>query len=477
MPGSGRTSGYRRYVKFPWRVPWRASVVLIIIGGVGDIGGAINSLLQSERRTGAMRSWIRTFALRCVNSEVRPSSNLRGVFTAVMFVYAGIATAYGSMNFFGRVTQVNFEGRDAAVGTYTAWLLSPEFLFAVLGLAIFVRYFITLAGYTRQKREFGSEMPLEHAAYQLSNLLLIFSAWFVMLVPGVVLFLLFDWDLADAKLWLFDLEAHLERLPEQLDRVPTLVHFSPFIAYFSSRIIAGFIGYWWHRACHQWRPLWFLIHRPHHTPVRISEMTSIVADDTGIGFILKKMLLPVFYGMLTKLFSHDSTSIVEIVIFVTLFELVYSVGLGAIGHTLTMYQWSVRNKWVRWGFFITAGGPYHLMHHSNRPEHQAVNLGFCPLYFWDIVFGTFVKPTEETPNTGLTNDPDVYMNPVRLIYSGFGEMYMELKCNKGFKDRLNILFGSSHFTPPIRVIYHTKVQPPASKADVLEPGAPRLQGA
>ena len=105
-----------------------------------------------------------------------------------------------------------------------------------------------------------------------------------------------------------------------------------------------------------------------------------------------------------------------------------------------------------------------------------MNLGFCPLYFWDILFGSFVNPTKETPNTGLTNDPDIYMNPFRLIFSGFAEMYMEFKHNKGWKVRLKILFGSSHFSPPIRFVYHTKVKEPDSDQNALE-GLMHLQDA
>ncbi len=401
---------------------------------------------------------IHTFGQWCANTEVRPSEKLRGLFTLVMVIYAGAATTYGSMHYFAIVGEASLRSVDHGIGPILAFMLDPGVLITLLCLAIFVRYFITLAGYTKQKQEFGDEMPLEYAAYQLTNLVMIVFAATVVMIPALILAGVFGWDMDQAQSWLFNMEAYLKALPEKLDQIPTLIHFSPFIAYFSSRIVFGFIAYWWHRLCHEWRPLWLLVHRPHHTPERISEMTSIVADDVGIGFILKKFAMPFLYGMFAKLFSHDSTSIVEIVLIVTLIELIYNVALGAIGHTLTMYQWAVNNRWVKWGFFVTAGGPFHLMHHSSKQEHQVVNLGFCPLYFWDILFGTFVWPSKETPKTGLTNNPEVHLNPLRLAFGGFAEMYMEFKHNKSWKDRFLILFGSSQYNPPIRFHYHKKVK-------------------
>ena len=378
---------------------------------------------------------------------------MRKLFGAVMVIYAGIATTYGSMHYFRLIDEAltkSHAEQANEMSTLVSWILNPEFLFTAICLAIFIRYFITLAGYTRQKEVFGDDMPLTYAAYQLSNILLILSAWLGVFVPAVILCLIFDWDFDTAKSWLSDLEQFLTSLPKQLDSLPTLIQFSAFTAYFSARIIGGFVSYWWHRLCHTWRPLWLLIHRPHHIPERISEMTSIVADDTGIGFVLKKLALPLVYGVLATLFTHDTITLVEIIMVVTLFELVFHVAIGSLGHTLTMYQWGVSRRWVLWGFFIKSGGPFHLMHHSSHPDHQAVNLGFCPFYIWDILFGTFVWPTKATPTTGLSNNPEVYMNPFRLVFAGFAEMLMEFKTNKDVKDRLLILLGSSQYNPPIR---------------------------
>jgi len=388
------------------------------------------------------------------NREVKPSEKYRKVFTFSMFSYAIMATYYGVMPLFGEIRRLdeNLQGENG----FFAQLLSYEVLLPLFVIAVGCHYFLTVASYTHQKKVFGDHMPMEHAAYQLSNLLLLASTAVMIIVPATILALVYNWSIDDAGNWLGALESFMVSLPGQLDKIPTLIHFPPLVAFLTATIMSGFGAYWWHRLGHSWRPMWMLIHRPHHIPQRISQLTSVFTDDVGIGLLTKRISIPVVQAVIAKLFTHDSTTIIEITAVWTLLGFAFRYALEPISHSIIFYDWAVRHKWIKLGCFAFFSGPYHLMHHSDKKEHQVVNVSFTPFYVWDIIFGTFVKPTKERPNTGLTHSPDIYMNPFRIIFSGWMEMFMEFKHNKGWKDKFLILFGSTRYIPPIRFNYLKK---------------------
>jgi len=388
------------------------------------------------------------------NREVKPAEKYRQVFTLSMFGYGIMATFYGVMPLFAEIRKLDDDLQNET--GFFAQILSYEVLLPLFVITVLCNYLLSVMSYTQQKKTFGEDMPMDHAAYQLANLLLLATTALLIIIPAIFLSIVFDWNMDDARNWMGILENFIVSLPSQLDKVPTLINFPPLVAFLTASIMSGFGAYWWHRLGHSWRPMWMLIHRPHHVPERISQLTSVFTDDVAFGVLTKRISIPLIQAIIAKLFTHDSTTIIEITAVWTLLGFAFRYALEPISHSIIFYDWSVKHKWIKLGCFAFFSGPYHLMHHSDKKEHQVVNVSFTPFYVWDILFGTFVNPTKERPNTGLTHSPEIYMNPFRIIFSGWAEMYMEFKHNKAWKDRFLILFGSTKYIPPIRYNYLKK---------------------
>jgi len=78
-----------------------------------------------------------------------------------------------------------------------------------------------------------------------------------------------------------------------------------------------------------------------------------------------------------------------------------------------------------------------------------INMGGGFFFIWDRVFGTFKPVADKKPDVGLIGQPTLYMNPLRLAFSGVAQLLYELKHNKGFKVKIKILFGPSEYMPPV----------------------------
>ncbi len=122
----------------------------------------------------------------------------------------------------------------------------------------------------------------------------------------------------------------------------------------------------------------------------------------------------------------------------------------AFNHSIVHYDFALRNPIIRnmsriFGEF----GVYHLMHHSAKPEDHTINLSGAPFCFWDRVFGTYRKPYDTAPPLGLTNQPDIIMNPLRITFSGIAQLWYEWKHNKDWSIRFKIIFGSIWYKPPV----------------------------
>lgn len=81
--------------------------------------------------------------------------------------------------------------------------------------------------------------------------------------------------------------------------------------------------------------------------------------------------------------------------------------------------------------------------------HAAVNLGNWLFMFWDRVFGTYAVPPEDKPATGLTGQPRLHSNPLRLALAGLSQLVYALRNNRGWRVRWKIVTGGSDDTPPI----------------------------
>lgn len=130
------------------------------------------------------------------------------------------------------------------------------------------------------------------------------------------------------------------------------------------------------------------------------------------------------------------------------------------GHNSALYHEGRKNPLIKALGWTFLNGPYHYLHHSSEPadagKAQAVNMiniGGGLFGLWDRVFGTYAPLREDKPKVGLTGNPVLYMNPIRLAFSGVAQIGYELWNNKGLGVKLQILLGGSDWNPPITKDY------------------------
>jgi hypothetical protein len=153
-----------------------------------------------------------------------------------------------------------------------------------------------------------------------------------------------------------------------------------------------------------------------------------------------------FLGGAAKLFS--STPMIPEAF---LWSVLSWTALEVVNHDEPSYRWTLAGPVRRFAFALLGGGAWHIMHHSARPGHEAVNLSGFPFQIWDRLFGTFAPPDLDPPPIGLTGRPHLWRNPLRIALGGWLQLGGELVRNRGAATRLKILFGSALYLPPVRV--------------------------
>lgn len=242
--------------------------------------------------------------------------------------------------------------------------------------------------------------------------------------------------------------------------VPTLVVLNSWIAALLVFQIAGFAHYWLHRMGHQSRALWMLFHRHHHLSPNLSQFSTTAVFFAFPLFIVFVVPYVFLFASITKLFSAEPLYR-EVFILNTIFMFT-----EIFGHSDVFYEWAVRKRWLKWPSFAFGGGVYHYLHHSAErsdaiaSDHNykvnMVNVGGGLFFMWDKLFGTYTPLREKKPIVGLTGQPTLYYNPLRLGLGGFMQLWYELQHNRDWKIRMKILFGSSDYTPPVTHSYILK---------------------
>jgi sterol desaturase/sphingolipid hydroxylase (fatty acid hydroxylase superfamily) len=206
-------------------------------------------------------------------------------------------------------------------------------------------------------------------------------------------------------------------------------------------LFASLPGYFVHWLTHRFRFFWLVLHRMHHAPQFLHPLgaTPAYAFD---------FLLTIPGGMVAIIASkliYTEPLVMEMILWSTVaycFEI--------FNHSIVHYNFAYNNFFVRNFSRLFGGhGVYHLVHHSAFEQDQNVNLGGGPLMIWDRLFGTYRKPYETAPPVGLTNMPEMKLNPFRIVLSGVAQMAYELNMNKNWMTRLKIVFGGVYYTPPI----------------------------
>lgn len=224
--------------------------------------------------------------------------------------------------------------------------------------------------------------------------------------------------------------------------VPTIIYTTPVVAFFLSLLVGSFFEYGIHWLDHNSRFLWLVNHRIHHTSEYMHPMGVGVVDVFPKLFVgIPKVL---FFSALSKLFYNNA-----LFEYFLAFNILY-IFTQYFNHSTTYYEYFSNKPWLQRLLFIPhANGTYHYMHHSAVPGDESVNLSSGGFMIWDKVFGTFRSPYMERPPVGLTNNPDIKLNPFALVFSGWQQLGYEWKHNPDWAIRRKILFGNIWYMPPV----------------------------
>jgi sterol desaturase/sphingolipid hydroxylase (fatty acid hydroxylase superfamily) len=243
-----------------------------------------------------------------------------------------------------------------------------------------------------------------------------------------------------------DIVAYAHQLTDTY--VPTLIELPSFISVLLIYSIINFPHYWVHRIAHEYRLPWLLLHRPHHYPsVMIEPVTTNVVVAFPVGFLIMFPYV-LFFGAATKLFSAEPLYL-EIIIL----NIITNIGAVSAHHS-ALYYLGFKYRIIGFIGYLTGTAQYHYLHHASHPVYanhntNLTNIGAGPFMLWDHVFGTYVKPPVSRPKIGLTGNPALHLNPLRLLMAGLVQLVYEWRHNRDWPTRMKILFGKSDYTPPV----------------------------
>lgn len=319
-------------------------------------------------------------------------------------------------------------------GQWFIWVFLP-----LLALAMIQNAVVIVRGYTRFERATGKPYSLRELVVMLGLNGFQVLVFLLLITTAGLLYWLAGGQFSDGWTLVHRITVWCESL---LEHVPTLIELPrplPLVAV----ILGGeLVMYWLHRWSHTRRLPWLLLHRPHHLTENMiipAVQPVFVAAPLFIVFAIPLQLLT---GISTKLFNPDP------MIMEALTLRLFTHTLGIYSHCTAYYEQMQHTPWLRRLSAFFGVGNYHYVHHSSRKEHGLVNLGNNFWMFWDRVFGTYMEPPDERPPTGLTNNPPLYMNPLRLALAGMLQLGYELASNP-LRLWPRILLGDSYYSPPV----------------------------
>jgi sterol desaturase/sphingolipid hydroxylase (fatty acid hydroxylase superfamily) len=331
----------------------------------------------------------------------------------------------------------------------------PLFCYAALGLLAFTTVFrliAMLAGYFWYEREQGQRYPIQWLVVFLLCNMLATAAIPVMLFAIAILASLTGLDFSVGWQWIELNVAFAHQLV--MNNIPTIIHAPAPLAVVCIAVLAGFFHYWFHRLGHSSRLLWLLFHRPHHMTPGLVQSTTLAVFSALPLFVFLVLPYNLVLGACTKLFSSEPLY-TEVIIYNALILIP-----EIFGHQTALYRRASRSRIIRLASFVSGGGVYHYMHHSSEPEHcgrsgavNLVNLGGGPMFIWDIIFGTYCPLSATTPRAGLSGQPSLHMNPLRLTLAGIMQLAKELMINPSWAIKWRIVTGRSAYQPPLSQDY------------------------
>ncbi len=394
------------------------------------------------------------FLTRLFTTEFEIDERYRPLATAFV---AFFAIGY-SLGFIGLMQYVAYLGPGLGDDLDFAPFLSVFEHFQVMGsgpMALFVLLTVVnliftagiiYLGYSLYPKMLGKPFPLT-VLFTYFGLNTVCSVGITMINGGFgIAALFFGYDFVEGFKAVTELLIYLR---EQANRVPTLVEMPAWLAFFVLQMVGGFFHYWFHRLAHESRLLWLLFHRTHHmTPELIQPSTQAVFNAFPF-FIFAAIPYVVIFSGIGKLITAES-----LMVYLILYKL-FSAFSNLFSHQSALFMWAKTKWYIKVINTITSEGVYHYMHHSaendhNRPRGNLVNIGGGLFFFWDRVFGTYQDVSETKPKVGLQGIEYDQMttNPLRLAFSGLGQILYELRHNINIKDMFLIVFGPTDYRPP-----------------------------
>lgn len=366
---------------------------------------------------------------------VKPIGILFGILTSG--IAYSIIFMFGSFDLFSKTLTYFNSSSERKYFFYTIVLL------ATFGFAH--RIYYSVKSITSHDRKTGIKLTDSYILYVVqSNIVVNIIMYAVYFVIGII-FLLLGYNFKDAFLEAFDFNFLFQKAEYIIAKVPTVIELPYVITLLLAHLIPTLAYYIFHIISHKYRILWLLSHRSHHMTTTLASASVFEADPRiALGVFWNIIMLVLVPGVFSKLF-YSNTIFPELIL--------YTIMVGIIqihSHTSSTYEDIRNNKWLFLVFrFFGGHGPEHILHHSSAPEHAIVNIGGNSVYsFWDRVFGTYELPPKKLPKLGLTNQPEIYLNPLNYALAGTLQILYELKHNSGIVMKLKIIFGNIYFVPP-----------------------------
>jgi sterol desaturase/sphingolipid hydroxylase (fatty acid hydroxylase superfamily) len=311
---------------------------------------------------------------------------------------------------------------------------------AIAVLCVFVRITVIISSYFKSKKAIGESLLVRY-------ILTYFVSFLVAMVTGLLLMLLL---FGIAYLFGYQVSSGVNVIGFAVNSVsdftntyiPTLVNVKWYwIAIVLTIFLSALPGYFIHWLSHKSRFFWYVCHRVHHCPQFLHPIGTPPAFAFEFLLFIPKGLVAIAISKLI----YTEPLILEMTLWFT-----FGYCFEIFNHSIIHYDFAYKNPVIRnLSRLFGDKGVYHLVHHSAKQEDQMINLGAASFMVWDRLFGTYRKPYEKAPPVGLTNTPEIKMNPFRIVFSGIWQLWYELRMNKNWLVRWKVVFGSIYYKPPI----------------------------
>ncbi|MGE0638415.1 MAG: sterol desaturase family protein [Bacteroidia bacterium] len=321
--------------------------------------------------------------------------------------------------------------------------LAPYFTRLWLGLALLcvvIRFTVITASYFLSKKALGEIAFKKYFYTYFLSFIIATAAGLLLLALLAAISSLAGFSIADGKHFFEQAALNIYQFIDT--RIPALFNIRNYwLALPLTILLTALPGWFTHWLCHKSRFCWYVFHRPHHTPQFLHPLASPPAFVFDFVLLIPQTIVA---AAISKII-YTQPLLMEM-------SLWFLAGycLEIFNHSAIHYNFAYRNFFVRnLSRLFGDVGVYHLMHHSAKPSDEIINLGGGTLQLWDRIFRTYRKPYSQLPQLGLTSQPAINMNPLRILFSGIAQIAWELKMNKSFTARLKILFGNVDYKPAL----------------------------